>query len=157
MSAFKRSRTDYIRDDGYETDKTEIYDQSTHSPQDEVHDSLLQEFEELKREVARLTKNLSRMPPTPPTERVNHNTGESLYIYEKANDLYTKPGQEYKGADLYHFLPLTRDGNKDEPVYDKDGNELPKENLFGQVGKGRRTTQRKRGNKQKSCKRTKKC
>ena len=162
MSAFKRPRSDTDTDaNGYETDDTvDTVSDDKHSihSQDEVHNSLLQEIEGLKREVRRLTRNLHNMPPTPPTERINK-SGESLYVYEKANDLYTKPGQEYKGADLYFFLPLTRDVNKDETVYDKDGNELQKENLFP-GGKGRRTTHRKcrkRGGNKKSCKRTKKC
>ena len=157
MSGFKRQRTD-TKDDGYNTDDTEIYDQKTHYPQDKVHDYLQQEIEGLTREVRRLTGNLHNMPPTPPTERINK-SGESLYIYEKVNDLYTNPGEKYKGADLYNFIPLTRDVNKDETVYNKDGNEFRKEKLFGQVGKGRRTTHRKcrkRGGNKKSCKRTKK-
>ena len=157
MSAFKRSRIDTDAN-GYETDDTEIDDQEPHYPQEKVHDSLQRENEILKNEVRRLKRNLHNMPPTPPTERINK-SGESLYIYEKVNDLYTNPGEKYKGADLYNFIPLTRDVNKDETVYNKDGNEFRKENLFGQVGKGRRTTHRKcrkRGGNKKSCKRTKK-
>ena len=153
MAAVKRPRAD-----GYETDDTVSDDEHSSHPQDEVHNSLLQEIEILKNEVRRLTGNLHNMPPTPPTERINK-SGESLYIYEKVNDLYTNPGEKYKGADLYNFIPLTRDVNKDETVYNKDGNEFRKENLFGQVGKGRRTTHRKcrkRGGNKKSCKRTKK-
>lgn len=157
MSAFKRPRIN-TGANGYETDDTVRDDEHSIHPQDEVHDSLQRENEILKNEVRRLTRNSKNMPPTPPTERINK-SGESLYIYEKVNDLYTNPGKEYTGADLYVFRPLTRDVNKDETVYNKDGKEFQKENLFGQGGKGRRTTRRKsrkRGNKQKSCKRTKK-
>tara|TARA_B100000902_G_scaffold352314_1_gene362892 strand:+ start:123 stop:593 length:471 start_codon:yes stop_codon:yes gene_type:complete len=155
MSAVKRPRTDA---NGYETDDTVSDDEHSSHPQDEVHNSLLKEIEILKNEVRRLTGNLHNMPPTPPTERINK-SGERLYIYEKVNDLYTNPGEKYKGADLYKFLPLTRDVNKDETVYNKDGKEFRKENLFGNGGKGRRTTHRKcrkRGGNKKSCKRTKK-
>ena len=156
MSGFKRQRTD-AKDDGYNTDDTVSDDEHSSHPQDEVHDSLQQEIEILKNEVRRLTRNLRNMPPTPPTERINK-SGERLYIYEKVNDLYNNTGEKYIGTDLYVFRPLTRDVNKDEPVYDSKGNEIPTQKIeFG--GKRRRTTHRKArksGGNKKSCKRTKK-
>ena len=160
MFASKRQRTD----DGYETDKTvpdDSQEDCHHYPQDELHNSLLQEIEALKTEAARLTGNLRTMPPTPPTVRINKSTGDSLYVYAIVNNLYTGHGQKYTGPNLYEFRPLTtRDVDyKNVPVYDINGTEIERTNLFGVGGKRRRTTHRKaskRGGNKKSCKRTKK-
>ena len=144
--------------DGYETDTTLPDPPDTHSDtQDEYYNSLLQQINNLKTEVSRLTRNTRNTPSTPPTVKVNR-SGKSLFYYKKVNDLYTKPGTKYTG-DLYHFLPLTSDVNDDAvSLYDSNGNEMMKTELFG--GKRRRTTHRKAskrgGNNKKSCKRTKK-
>jgi hypothetical protein len=96
------------------------------------------------------------MPSPPPTVKTARN-GDYLYIYEKVNNLYTRPGQMYEG-DLYDFRLLTTDDGTNVLVYDSNGNEIPTKKLeFG--GKRRRTTHRKarkRGGNKKSCKRTKK-